>query len=209
MSDTSAEPATTNSSTSPAPCAQSAVSGEERQCEDIRSAGPEAQSSERRGSSEQLGVTARRDGIESINWPVSRGEPSKPTWSYGGNRKLHETAALRLFAHDLVERIRQLELPVRQAMKEARGDGLDALAYCRMMQRRLDGMTRERDRLQSELTELRRDLAREANARVVMLAELNAAQELAVRQGSEIKRLQERGMCTCGTNLVLRCPTCE
>lgn len=91
--------------------------------------------------------------MSDIEWPTCKGDPIYPQWTHGGKRGMYEAQALRLFAHDLVERIKQLELPVREAMKEA-GYGLDAFAYASMMQRRLEGMTQDRDRLQSQLTDL-------------------------------------------------------
>lgn len=86
---------------------------------------------------------------EPIHWPISRGDPIGPVWSYGDKKGMYEAEALRAFARDLIERIKDFELPVREAMKAAGGDGIDTMAYCRMLQKRLDGMTRERDRLQA------------------------------------------------------------
>jgi len=86
-----------------------------------------------------------------FQWPTAKGDPIKPVWSYGGRNGMYEAAALRAFAHDLVERIKHLELPVREAMKAATGDGLNVIAYCQMLHRRLDGITRERDALLAKL----------------------------------------------------------
>jgi hypothetical protein len=77
---------------------------------------------------------------------------------------MYQAEALRAFAHDLADRIKEFELPVRQAMKAAAGDGLDAFAYSRMLQRRLDGMTLERDRLQRRGAELEQKLRDDAYA---------------------------------------------
>lgn len=87
---------------------------------------------------------------ESFSWPTSKGDPIGPVWSYAGKKGMYQAEALRAFAHDLVDRIKEFELPVREAMKAAGGDGLDAFAYCRMLQRRLEGKEREIERLQRE-----------------------------------------------------------
>jgi hypothetical protein len=92
---------------------------------------------------------------ESFSWPTSKGDPIGPVWSYGGKKGMYQAEALRAFAHDLVDRIKEFELPVREAMKAAAGDGLNAFAYCRMLQRRLDGKEREIERLQRENAGLR------------------------------------------------------
>jgi len=86
-----------------------------------------------------------------FSWPTSKGDPIGPVWSYGGKKGMYQAEALRMFAHYLVDRIKELELPVREAMKLASGDGLSTVAYCKMMQKRLDGVTRERDRLENRL----------------------------------------------------------
>lgn len=102
--------------------------------------------------------------ITAINWPTSKGDPIKPVWSYGGKKGLYQAEALRAFAHDLVEIIREHELPLKAAMKQAGGDGLNVGAYIKTLVKRING-------LESANTDLRRDLARTESARVAILAE--------------------------------------
>jgi type II secretory pathway component PulM len=61
-----------------------------------------------------------------------------------------------LFAevHELHARIEQLEMPVRQAMKLAGGDGLDPVAYASMMHRRCEAQTAELSRLNDQVKRL-------------------------------------------------------
>lgn len=96
-----------------------------------------------------------------INWPTSKGDPVKPVWSYGGKNGLSQTEALRAFAHDLVAVIKEFELPLQEAMREAGGDGLSAYPYIRMLTKRING-------LESANIDLRASLRREENARKVL-----------------------------------------
>jgi hypothetical protein len=82
-----------------------------------------------------------------LKWPQSKGDPIGPVWSYAGKKRMYEAEALRMMAQDLVEHIRQLELPVKEAMREARSDGLHELVYERMMQKRVNGLELENNRL--------------------------------------------------------------
>lgn len=75
-----------------------------------------------------------------INWPTSKGDPIKPVWSYGGKKGLSQAEALRAFAHDLVEIVKEFEMPLKEAMKQAGGDGLSAYPYIRMLTRRINGL---------------------------------------------------------------------
>jgi hypothetical protein len=99
-----------------------------------------------------------------INWPTSKGDPIKPVWSYGGKKGLSQAEALRAFAHDLVEIIKEFEMPLKEAMKQAGGDGLSAYPYIKMLTRRING-------LESANTDLRASLRHEENARKVLADE--------------------------------------
>lgn len=91
---------------------------------------------------------------ESFSWPTSKGDPIGPVWSYGGKKGMYQDEALRAFAHDLVDRIKEFEMPVREAMKAARGDGLDAFAYCRLLQRKNDNLLRALNYKQAKIDAL-------------------------------------------------------
>jgi hypothetical protein len=101
-----------------------------------------------------------------INWPTSKGDPIKPVWSYGGKKGLSQAEALRAFAHDLVATIKEFEMPLREAMKQAAGDGLSTWPYIKMLTKRING-------LEVANTDLRASLAREENARKVLADENN------------------------------------
>lgn len=106
-----------------------------------------------------------------INWPTSKGDPIKPVWSYGGKKGMYQAEALRAFAHDLVEIIKEFELPVKEAMRQAGGDGLSAYPYIKMLMKRING-------LEAANTDLRASLRREENAR-----------DNAVRENDRLRRL--------------------
>lgn len=89
-----------------------------------------------------------------IEWPQSKGDPIYPCWSFGGKKGMYEAQALRMMAHSLVERIKELELPLHKAMKEAAGDGLTAMAYIKMLTRRLNNSERENYRLRKQVERL-------------------------------------------------------
>lgn len=89
-----------------------------------------------------------------IEWPQSKGDPIFPCWSYAKKKRMYEADALRMMAHDLVQRLRELELPLHKAMKEAAGDGLTEMAYIKMMTRRLNNSERENYRLRKQIERL-------------------------------------------------------
>jgi hypothetical protein len=89
-----------------------------------------------------------------IEWPQSKGDPIRPVWSYAKKKGMYEAEALRMMAHDLVERLKELELPLRRAMKEASGDGLTEMAYIKMMNQRLNASERENYRLRKQIERL-------------------------------------------------------
>lgn len=93
-----------------------------------------------------------------IEWPQSKGDPIRPVWSYAKKKGMYEAEALRMMAHDLVERLKELELPLHKAMKAAFGDGLTEMAYIKMMTTRLNASERENYRLRKQLERCRSDM---------------------------------------------------
>lgn len=89
-----------------------------------------------------------------IEWPQSKGDPIRPVWSYAKKKGMYEAEALRMMAHDLVQRLKELELPLHRAMKEAAGDGLTEMAYVKMMTQRLNNSERENYRLRKQVERL-------------------------------------------------------
>lgn len=87
-----------------------------------------------------------------IEWPKSHGDPIYPCWSYGGEKGMYAAQALRMMAHDLIERIRELELPFHQAMRKASGDGLTAMAYIKMLTKRVNNLEQENHRLRKQVS---------------------------------------------------------
>lgn len=105
--------------------------------------GPSTHPAELRTPEDQVSQTK-------IEWPQSKGDPIYPCWSYAKKKGMYEAEALRMMAHDLVHRIQELELPLRQAMREARGDGLTEMAYIKMLTGRVNGLEQENHRLKAQ-----------------------------------------------------------
>lgn len=119
-----------------------------------------------------------------INWPTSKGDPIRPVWSYGGKKGMSQTEALRAFAHDLVATIKEFELPLKAAMKQAGGDGLGTYPYIKMLTRRING-------LESENTDLRASLRREENARKNAVSEFERVRAEALQLQLDRRHIAE------------------
>lgn len=75
-----------------------------------------------------------------VTWPQSKGDPIGPVWSYGGKKRMHQAEALRMMAHDLVERIKWLEAEPRAVLKQAQDiDGVDTFALIKALHKTIDG----------------------------------------------------------------------
>ncbi len=92
-----------------------------------------------------------------IDWPQSSGDPIMPVWSYGGKKRMYAAEALRMMAHDLVARIKELELPYHKAMKEANGDGLSPMAFIKLQTKQINRLEQENVKLRREIDNLHRD----------------------------------------------------
>jgi hypothetical protein len=103
--------------------------------------------------SEQLPTDQEVSPTE-IEWPQSKGDPIGPVWSYAKKKGMYQAEALRMMAHDLAHRIKELELPLHKAMREARGDGLTTMAYIKMLTGEVNQLTQENHRLRKRIDEL-------------------------------------------------------
>jgi hypothetical protein len=103
---------------------------------------------------EELRTSDQEVSPTEIEWPQSKGDPIGPVWSYAKKKGMYQAEALRMMAHDIVERIKELELPLHKAMKAAHGDGLTTMAYIKTQTRQINGLTQENVRLRRQVAEL-------------------------------------------------------
>jgi hypothetical protein len=89
---------------------------------------------------------------ERVQWPTSKGDPIGPVWSYGGRKGMYQAEALRMFAHDLIDRLNLLEAPPREVMKQASDrDGVDTVALINAQLKTIKGQRRHIATLEAKL----------------------------------------------------------
>lgn len=115
------------------------------------SAAPADMGYERWLEQQVLGLRATAEP-PAVTWPQSKGDPAGPVWSYGGKKRMSQTEALRMMAHDLVERIKWLEAEPRAVLKQARDiDGVDAFALIKALHKTIDGQRKHIATLETKL----------------------------------------------------------